>query len=245
MPEATIRKLEEIGIPAVCIDPVDPLMQEKSIRILGKLFGAEQRAEEFIRWRRDVLALISDRLKGVRERKRAIACMLFKPGEFPKRVFASNYVMNPTLEWAGLENLGKTLPGFSVDVDAEWFVESDPDVIIVGDWNDFFVGYKVGDPSVPAEALLKLVKSETWLEQVRAVKEGRVYLVEYMLLGTRAFMGSLYLAKAVYPERFGDVDPEKYHREYFERWLGVEYGGIWFFPTPEARVPLSSPSRGV
>jgi len=51
-----------------------------------------------------------------------------------------------------------------------------------------------------------------------------------MLLGTRAVVGIQYLAKAAYPDKFADIDPEKIHKEYFEKWLGVKYQGIWFYP---------------
>ena len=40
----------------------------------------------------------------------------------------------------------------------------------------------------------------------------------------------LYSAKWFYPDIFSNLNPEEVHREYFERWLRVEYRGIWAYP---------------
>ena len=74
------------------------------------------------------------------------------------------------------------------------------------------------------------MKSDEAVKQLEAVKDNKVYVINYMLLGTRAVVGTHYLAKAAYPEKFADVDPEEIHREYFEKWLGIKYQGIWFYP---------------
>lgn len=43
-------------------------------------------------------------------------------------------------------------------------------------------------------------------------------------------LGALYLAKRIYPEHFEDVDPEEFHREYFEEWFDIPYQGVWVYP---------------
>jgi hypothetical protein len=36
-----------------------------------------------------------------------------------------------------------------------------------------------------------------------------------------------YIAKALHPDRFADVDPEANLRRFHERWLPVRFEGIW------------------
>jgi ABC-type Fe3+-hydroxamate transport system substrate-binding protein len=41
--------------------------------------------------------------------------------------------------------------------------------------------------------------------------------------GGQTALGALYLAKRLYPDRFSDVEPETFHKDYFEKWFDVEY----------------------
>ncbi|WP_026558061.1 hypothetical protein [Brevibacillus sp. NSP2.1] len=43
------------------------------------------------------------------------------------------------------------------------------------------------------------------------------------------YIGNLQLAKYLYPDKFQDIEPEQYAKEYFEKWLGVPYQGIWHY----------------
>ncbi len=66
--------------------------------------------------------------------------------------------------------------------------------------------------------------------ELTAVKNGDVYLVEYMLPGTRGDIGVPYFARMAHPDKFEDIDPVETDKEYFEDWLRVDYQGIFFHP---------------
>ncbi len=59
-----IEKLAKVGIPVVFVDFRDKPMvnTEPSLRLMGKLFGKEQRAEDFIAFRAAEIARVTDRL---------------------------------------------------------------------------------------------------------------------------------------------------------------------------------------
>jgi len=127
---------------------------------------------------------------------------------------------------AGMKNI---CPGINMEFDPEWVIKTNPDIILLGDWVNEFVGYKIDSPARAAED----IKEETEIpgfENITAVKNGDVYEIDYMLLGTRGDIGVFYLAKVAYPEKFKDIDPVEIHREYFEIWLRVDYQGIFFYP---------------
>jgi iron complex transport system substrate-binding protein len=40
----------------------------------------------------------------------------------------------------------------------------------------------------------------------------------------------VFLARALYPEKFQDLDPLAFYKEYLERFQGLEYQGVYFYP---------------
>lgn len=70
------------GIKVVYLDfRINPdKNSENSIRILGQIFGAEQRAEDFIAYRRAQIALVTDRLAAVKDLKRPNVFIERSPG---------------------------------------------------------------------------------------------------------------------------------------------------------------------
>ena len=82
-----------------------------------------------------------------------------------------------------------------------------------------------------AEKFLKEIVTRKEVAGTDAAKNGRMLILEEMMVdGTRSYIGSLYLAKWLYPDLFEDLNPEEVHEEYFEKWLGVPYKGIWAYP---------------
>ena len=92
-------------------------------------------------------------------------------------------------------------------------------------------GYSVTDKTLADESL-SIALEHTVLRETDASKNGNVYLYSYYGLasGGQTQLGGLYLAKRIYPEQFEDIDPEDFHREYFEEWFDIPYQGVWFYP---------------
>ncbi len=222
-PIEPVEKLEELGITVVCVDSIDFDKRANVIMLLGYILGEKDRALEYIEWREGKLSTIRERLKDVAEEDKPK--VLFKDTAF-RGVFGKDYVMSKTLEMAGMKNI---CPGRNMEFDPEWVIKTNPDIILLGDWENEFVGYKIDSSARAAED----IKEETEIpgfENITAVKNGDVYEIDYMLLGTRGDIGVFYLAKVAYPEKFKDIDPVEIHREYFENWLRVDYQGIFFYP---------------
>ena len=72
--------------------------------------------------------------------------------------------------------------------------------------------------------------------QMQAGKDRAVYVFHTDMLGaSKRHIGVLQLGKYLYPELFGDIDVESYAREYFEKWLGAKYQGIWFYSAQDVQ----------
>src|SRR5690606_3210623 len=76
------EKAAAAGIKIVYLDfRIDPdKNSETSIEILGKLFGAEERAKEFIAYRRAEIARVTDRVASVKDLKRPNVFIERSPG---------------------------------------------------------------------------------------------------------------------------------------------------------------------
>ena len=75
------------------------------------------------------------------------------------------------------------------------------------------------------------VSNRTGWADIDAVKDSRVYVLDGETgASCRGVVGVCYCAKWFYPEIFKDLNPDGINREYFEKWLGASYEGIWAYP---------------
>jgi len=90
-------------------------------------------------------------------------------------------------------------------------------------------------PSDTTESLnqyLELTRNRPGIMNTDAANNGRIYLLHgYCSEGApRGVIAAYYIAKWLYPEYLQDIDPNEIHEEYFEKWLGAPYQGIWAYP---------------
>ncbi len=222
--EPVIGKLDEIRVEAVCVDTIDLDRRANVMMLLGYILGEEERAAEYLEWRESHLSIIRERLEDLDEDDKPT--MLFKDADF-RGVFGEDYSMSKTIETAGLTNIADF--SGTRQVDPEWILIKNPDIILLGDWKSESVGYKITSSSKASESIEEAM-DQPGFDELAAVKSGNVYLAEYMLPGTRGDIGVLYFAKMAHPDKFEDVNPEEIHEEYFEDWLRVDYQGIFFYP---------------
>ena len=222
--EPVIKKLNVIGVKAVCIDPIDIEKRANTIMLLGYIFGKEDRAGKYLEWRENKLNIIRERLKDLYEEDKPKT--IAKDVDF-RGIFGKRYTMSKTIEMAGLRNIAD-FPGIKV-VDPEWILVKNPDIFLLGDWKSEYVGYKITSSAKAKEAIKKEI-DKPGFEKITAVINGDVYVVEYMLFGTRGDIGVIYFAKIAHPKKFEDINPVEIHKEYFEKWLRVDYQGIFFYP---------------
>jgi len=229
-----IDKLDKIGVKAVVIS-IDPKKIPQSIMLLGKIFGEEERAKALLDWWKEKWEFLGERIRtveGKRELKVFIGMGFAPSNKLPTRTWGDlakwNYILN-VLKTKNIA-LGK-LKAYG-ELDVEYIVKEDPDIIIVGDWSDNWLGYTKNSTEL-AKEMVRAVLNDPVLSGVKAVKDRRIFIMHYVMLGSfRSVVGAYYLAKIAYPDSFKDVNPEEMHREYFEKLLDVPYKGVWFYPCP-------------
>jgi len=137
---------------------------------------------------------------------------------------------------AGGNNLGESLNSTtgSAEVDREWVMSQNPDVII-GSINQAFnkSGYSADEDLaiIYMRTMHEKIVSDEAINETDAAANGRVYLICGDLnTGPMQAAGTAFMAKILHPELFEDLDPEAILKEYFEKWQGIPYRGVWIYP---------------
>ncbi|MBB2906935.1 ABC transporter substrate-binding protein [Agrobacterium pusense] len=236
------EKAEAAGIKVVYLDfRIDPEKNsEASVEILGKLFGAEERAEEFIAYRRAEIARVTDRLASVKDLKRPNVFIERSPGISGEnnccRTFGpANF--GAMVDLAGGRNIAdgiiKTTFG---DLNPEQLVVADPEHVIVtgsnwaaeSDINQFVPVGRGADMALSRERLANLMK-RTPFPELTAVKQGNVHAVWHQFYGAPyEFFPIQQFAKWFHPNLFADLDPEKNFEEFHRKFLPVTYKPGYF-----------------
>jgi iron complex transport system substrate-binding protein len=234
-----IEKLAAAGIPLVYVDFRErPFTNtEPSMRLFGKLFGKEKRAEDFIAWRAAEIARVTDVIERAKPERPKVfieraggysedCCMSFGDDNFGKFV-----------EMAGGDNIAKDIiPGTFGTLNPEQIIASNPDQIIVtgGWWEAYVPGgawVGVGPGRDQAQALRKLkgLTERPALTGVKAVENGEVHAIWHQFYNSPyQFVAIQRMAKWLHPDLFADLDPDATFRELHEKFLPVAYRpGHW------------------
>lgn len=235
-----IEKLAKVGIPLVYIDFREKPMQntDESMRIIGKLFGKETRAEEFVAFRSEQIAKVTDTLAKAPDAKKPLVfveraggysedcCMSFGNENFGKMV-----------EMAGGINMAKDIiPGTFGTVNPEQIIASNPDQVIVtgSNWELYVPGgawVGVGPGADEAKAVEKLEKlmQRPGFTGVKAVTDHNVHAIWHQFYNSPyQFVAVQQMAEWLHPDLFKDLDADATFKELHERFLPVAYRPGYF-----------------
>ena len=237
-------KLEDtmsgIGVKIVYVDFREHIIDNTvpSLHILGQLFGKEERADEvaaFWQGKMDAIAkVIADnkperpdvfmyRAAGLVE-----CCGTFGPDNFGLMV-----------ELAGGHNLGSDfLPGYTGSINAEQVIASNPDIIVVtgSDWRNskdatgfVSVGPGAATDAEASRAALAAVDDAPAFVGSTAVENGPVHAIWHQFYTSPyQFVAIQEMAKWFHPELFADVDADATFKEFYDKFLPIEYQpGAW------------------
>ena len=241
-----IEKLAKVGIPLVYVDFREKPMEntEPSMRLMGKLIGKEKIAEDFITFRAESIAKVTDTLEKVNPKKPVVfmeraggysddCCMSFGNENFGKMV-----------ELAGGINMAKDIiPGTFGTVNPEQIIASNPEQIIItgGNWNGYvpggnWVGVGYGADVKEARRKLENLTKRPAFTGVQAVKDGNVHAIWHQFYNNPyQFVAIQEIAKWLHPDLFKDLDPEATFKELHARFLPLDYKPGYFVSLKDAK----------
>jgi len=202
----TIRFMEEKGLKVVGISPESLQELYEVIRLHGRIFGREQRADTCIAEMEKLFLLVRDRVSQVPpESRRKVLWLLGKP----TTVSCGAGVISDLIRLAGGVNPAAGILQSSADVSMEQIVAWNPDLIFI--WGH--AGY----------AARSILDSPQW-RSVKAVREGKVYKSpKWSTWSPRIAPVVLWMAAKTYPEQFKDVAVDGIFDEFYRQVYGISY----------------------
>ena len=206
MHRASVDLLKPTGIPAIFLAWREPEDVKACMAILGEVFRKPDLAARYRRYFDDTLARVSGALRGVTARPTVL--YLHPETLTQPRLIAEWWI--PAAGGVSLTNDGRTAESrsFSLEQVMVW----DPDILIVTSPKD-----------------VALVRTDRTFKQLRAVRQGRVYVVP---VGAHTWANRtaeqpltvLWAARTFHPARFAALDlaaeTRAFYREFFGHALG-------------------------
>lgn len=190
-----IAKMEEAGIKVVALQygTLDDL--ETWIRIIGKMFQKEDRAEELITYFNDNVDEVTEKLAGLGEEDYSNILILSDNLKVTGTGFANYWV-----EKSGAVNPAKDLSGEALNVNMEQIYEWNPSIIYIGNFTEL----------QPSDLIDNKLEGQDW-SVVDAVQNKQVYKIpiggyRWDPPGIETPLMVKWLAKIQHPELFEDMD---------------------------------------
>lgn len=198
--------LEQKGFKVIAINPEGLSDLYGTIRLFGKIFGKEKRAEEVINEMEKMFQFIRERVRDLPLGKRRKVLYL---GGTPTRVYGKIGVISDVIQIIGARNVAEGLPVRYADVSVERIIQWNPDVIFI--W-----GHAKYDESW-------IYGNSQW-QILKAVKRREVYkLPKWSSWSPKLAPLALLMATKTYPELFKDINFESKVDEFYRRVFGVSF----------------------
>ena len=219
-----IRTVESLGIPLVvlkgprCFDEPDISTISDEIRILGAVFGKEQKASELAEYLESQTQMIFERTKDIPDSERPTV-IVFGASPTSRQAGGAGMVRGTDMiESYFIEEIVHAKNAFRnagrPTISAEQLLALDPDAIVL----DTCMGYH------PPEELYSAPYYQN-VGELSAIKNHRVYALPWTCRSTKRLEYPIHvmvIAKAAYPERFADIDLGEWLLDYYKNVYGVD-----------------------
>lgn len=201
-----IKHIERKGIPVLCIYPESLEDLYQAVRLIGKAFGKENRAEDVIKTMEKNVNLVKSRVENVSLEKRLKTLWLWGK---PTKVAGGRGLSHDLVTLAGGINLAEDIYELYSEVSLEKIIAWNPDVVVIWGAAHYSACDILNDPK--------------W-QSIKAVKEGRVYKPpKESTWSPRVILLLLKMAKWFYPELFKDIEFDKVAHEFYLRCYGIQH----------------------
>jgi ABC-type Fe3+-hydroxamate transport system substrate-binding protein len=238
-----VQQLEALGIPVLVIDynAEIPERHVASTLAMGMATGNEERARTLGSLYMAKLADIGRRLQGVPVRPK----VYLELGMGGAEVVGNTYwkgMWGRLLDRVGAANIAAgRIPGAYAPLSPEYVLAADPDAIFiagsswVGQPKAVLTGFDA-DAATTRARLAPYAQRQGW-PGLTAIRNGQLYAMEHGLCRALFdYCPTYFMAKAIHPEAFADIDPVGELRRYHEQFLPVTFEGTWM----ERLTPLQA-----
>jgi len=204
------------------------------MRKLGYILDRNEEAQEYEDFIDGYLSIVEEKVETLSEDEKP---RVYVETTEPWRTSNKEGAPASPIRMAGGRNIAEdeegTPTGIIPEIDPEWVIEQNPEIIIKLGLGGFFDGYGEYDMSRLKEARGE-VMNRAVLTNVDAVQNEKVYAICTGALYLPYFHVSVaYLAKWFHPDLFKDLDPQAIHQEYLEKYHGDTKDFVFIYPSLE------------
>jgi len=203
----TLEALDKIGVPAVGIEIETPEQMMTAMHLMGKVCGAEEKAQKLIGYYNTQLKDIDKRTAAIPEKDKKTAIVM---GTSIGKVADGSMLQGEMLKRAGAVNAAGDLEATELwpTAGAEQIFEWDPDYIFI-----------TGSESALYDEK-DILNDRNWSE-LKAVKNGNVYVMpaeedSWEFPGIVSVLGVDYMMHTMYPDLLSDAELEQKVNELYE-----------------------------
>jgi iron complex transport system substrate-binding protein len=220
------KTLSDAGITLVQMDFHKPEYHESEVSVLSWLLGKQERGKELIDFEKEQMDLIESRVKDLGDdQKPRVYAESYKDYQY-----GSTGSVTTAVHICGAKDIFDGTNG-TKDIDPEKVISSNPQVILKMTFSSYIPesGYNAKNESQMAAKVVEIMNRTGW-NNMDAVKDKRVYIITSDAASIHPSILNLYVAKWLHPELFKDMDPAAVHREWLQKFLGIELKGVYGYP---------------
>ncbi|CAM8651898.1 FepB ABC-type Fe3+-hydroxamate transport system, periplasmic component [Comamonadaceae bacterium] len=227
-----LARLEAANIPVVVVDFNSQTVERhvSSVRVLGRITGETARAEQIARDYSNGVELIQQRLAKAKLPAPGIYIELGDKGPAEYSYTYGKNMWGAMAAQVGGRNIAEPFIKNWGNISPEKFLSANPDVVFIAGYESVTnpaamqMGFEI-DPQQSLQRLKGFTQRSGW-SGVNAVKHQKVYGVYHG--ATRSILDLAmmqYMAKAMYPELFKDLNPEGTYHGFYARYLPIRPRG--------------------
>jgi iron complex transport system substrate-binding protein len=217
---ANAEQIRNAGIPAVgfsvSIAKFNTVETVNSwVKLLGEVFGEEDRASGITEYGREVAAMIKERIGDIPKEDMPSALMLYHYDDTQILASGSTFFGQYWCDATGMRSVSENMKGSGIEVNMEQIYEWAPDMIFVTN----FVPYLAED------FYSNVIPGEDW-SGVPAVINRQVHkfplgMYRWFPPSSDSALTLLWLAKKAHPDLFADIDLDAEIKTYYKRFYNV------------------------
>lgn len=235
--EMDLDAIHQLNIPVVVLDynkeKLD--LHLKSTELLGAITGQEERAKALASWYENTIKDVHQRVEKSGLPKVKAYIEFGNKGPKEQGNSFGNTMWGPLAEQARAENIAAGIVEYAGPMSPEAILAAKPEVVFITgretelkkNPEGMVMGIHIDENE--AQKRLAAYKERAGWTELPAIKNGRLYGIYQGASRTLADAASIqYIAKALYPEAFKDIDPLQTYLDYHKQYLPVTPEGTFF-----------------
>lgn len=205
-------KLNGTGISIVALDLYRAEDLPAEMKMRGSILGKTDYADKYLEFFCNIADAVQERTSKLPADKKA---RIYLEGYADLNTYTKGKGGDQACTMAGGVNLASDLEGAYPEVESEWVMIQNPDVIVrLTSPSEIACGYSTDD-SMGFASKRKEILARTGWSNISPVKNDRVYMLLYEFGASPAVPVTIaYMAKWFYPDLFPDLDPKALHQQY-------------------------------